>query len=80
MIKNLAFQEIFAKKLKTILVVRNPKAAALSYFQFAGSNDALEQIGAGATELTGFLEKYLEGSIPHGSWWEWNKCWIANSK
>jgi len=72
---HLAPREIFTQKRRNIVVVRNPKDTALSYFKFYQTEPTLASFRK--TEvLEEFLPMFLEGNVFYGSWWEWTKGWV----
>ena len=80
MVKNhlpphLAPQEIFSLQRKNVVIARNPKDTALSYFKFYQTNPNLMKFYT-SNGLEDFLDKFLEGDVAYGSWWIWTKNWI----
>ncbi|KAJ7304139.1 hypothetical protein JRQ81_011667 [Phrynocephalus forsythii] len=59
-------------KSKIIYVVRNPKDVVASHYHFAKFCDALEETGT----MEEFLEKFLNGNVVYGSWFDHVKGWI----
>ena len=72
---NLTPQEIFSLGRKNIVIARNPKDTALSYFKFYQTNPNLMKFYT-SNGLEDFLDKFLEGEVGYGSWWVWTKSWI----
>ncbi|CAH2252683.1 sulfotransferase 6B1-like [Pelobates cultripes] len=66
-------KSFFEKKVKTLLILRNPKDTAVSYYHFANKNPLLPSFDS--WEL--FFEAYMEGKVCFGSYFEyaldWNK-------
>ena len=73
---NLAPKEILSHKRKCIVVIRNPKDAALSLRKFYQNNVAQLVKFNKFKDLEDFLEHFLEGKVIYASWWRWNKAWI----
>ena len=76
---NLAPIDIFTKKRRTIIVVRNPKDVALSFNEFCQANPQLAKFYH-CDGLEEFLALFLEGEVPRSSWWDWTKEWIAKCR
>ncbi|OCT79938.1 hypothetical protein XELAEV_18026753mg [Xenopus laevis] len=66
-------QKFFDKKLKMLVVFRNPKDTAVSYFHFYNNNPMLPNYSSWDT----FFEDYMSGNVCWGSYFdhvlEWNK-------
>lgn len=75
----LAPREIFTHKRKNIVVLRNPKDTALSYYKFYQSEPTLKNYNP-ADNLEGFLDSFLAGKVSYGSWWDWTKSWVDSAK
>ena len=75
----LAPREIFTHKRKNIVVLRNPKDTALSYYKFYQSEPTLKNYNP-ADNLEGFLESFLAGKVSYGNWWDWTKSWVDSAK
>ena len=75
----LAPQEIFTHKRKNVVVLRNPKDTALSYYKFYQTEPTLVNFNP-SNNLEGFLEWFLLGKVSYGSWWDWTKSWVDSSK
>ncbi|KAE8601661.1 hypothetical protein XENTR_v10013751 [Xenopus tropicalis] len=66
-------KSLFNKQFKTLVVFRNPKDTALSYFHFYNNNPALPTYSSWDT----FFEDFMAGNVCWGSYFdhviEWNK-------
>ncbi|XP_063299671.1 sulfotransferase 6B1-like [Pelobates fuscus] len=66
-------KSFFEKKVKMLLIFRNPKDTAVSYYHFSNKNPVLPSFDS--WEL--FFEAYMEGKVCFGSYFEyaldWNK-------
>ncbi|KAJ1204780.1 hypothetical protein NDU88_000218 [Pleurodeles waltl] len=64
---------VFAKKIKTLVVFRNPKDAAVSYFHFYHNNPGLPTYDS----WDEFFECFMNGKVAYGSYFDhaiaWNK-------
>ena len=76
---HLAPNDIFAKKRKTIVVVRNPKDLALSFHEFYQSNPRLVKY-YDCDGLESFLDRFVKGDVLCGSWWDWTKAWVSKCR
>ncbi|XP_074785934.1 sulfotransferase 2B1 [Athene noctua] len=62
----------FTSKAKVIYTVRNPKDVLVSLYHFARIFRPYRDPGS----LEQFLEKFLEGDVPFGSWFEHVRGWL----
>ncbi|XP_078532582.1 sulfotransferase 6B1-like [Lissotriton helveticus] len=66
-------ETVFANKIKTLVVFRNPKDAAVSYFHFQNNNPALSNFDS----WDQFFECFISGKVGYGSYFDhaiaWNK-------
>ncbi len=69
-------KEIFEKKRKCILLLRNPKDTMASYYKFHRLNDALPT----PSTLDAFTQDFIAGKVTLGSVWDWNKNWLEHAK
>ena len=76
---HLAPREIFTRRRKNIIVTRNPKATALSYFNFYQNNPALTPY-LKSSKLSDFLDRFLTGEVNYGSWWNWTRHWLKHCR
>ena len=76
---SLAPQEIFTKKRRNIVVVRNPKDTAVSAHAFYHSAPSMKAF-APAENFDDFFPFFLNGKVNYGSWWDWTKDWIAKCR
>ncbi|XP_068034455.1 sulfotransferase 2B1-like [Anomalospiza imberbis] len=62
----------FASKAKVIYTVRDPKDVLVSLFHFARIFRPYKDPGS----LEEFMEKFLEGDVPFGSWFQHVRGWL----
>ncbi|KAK3707693.1 hypothetical protein RRG08_050508 [Elysia crispata] len=60
------------EKSKIVLCVRNPRDVAVSYFQFCANLKAIDYRGS----FDGFLNLFLNGSLPYNSWFDHVSSWL----
>ncbi|KAM8799312.1 sulfotransferase 2B1-like [Eudromia elegans] len=60
-------------RAKVIYVARNPRDVAVSFYHFHRLAKFLPEPGS----FDAFLERFLEGSVQYGSWFEHVKGWLA---
>ncbi|XP_071839787.1 sulfotransferase 1C2-like [Apostichopus japonicus] len=63
--------QLFTKRPKVIYVARNPKDAAVSYYNFTHLNTMLPNYG----DWSEFYEYFHRGLIPYGDWFEHVLSW-----
>ncbi|KAM4612486.1 sulfotransferase 1A1-like [Discoglossus pictus] len=63
-------------KAKVIYLARNPKDVAVSFYYFHKMAKFLQDPG----EFSEFLEKFLEGKVNYGSWFQHVKGWRKQRK
>ena len=71
---HIAPTEIFSRGRKNVLVFRDPKDAALSYYKLYQSGPNLRKHQS--PNLEHFLDRFLKGRLNYGNWWDWHKHWI----
>ncbi|KAE8601673.1 hypothetical protein XENTR_v10013758 [Xenopus tropicalis] len=59
------------KKVKTLLILRNPKDTAVSYFHFSNNNPILPSYDS--WDL--FFNDYINGKVCYGSFFDHNSAW-----
>ncbi|XP_053555340.1 sulfotransferase 2B1 [Bombina bombina] len=65
------FPSLLNSKAKVIYIARNPKDVAVSFFYFHKMAKFLQDPGS----FPEFLERFLEGKVNYGSWFEHVKGW-----
>ena len=76
---HLANREIFSMSKKSIILVRNPKDVALSFFEFYRKSFLLKRY-LKSPDISDFLDSFLEGKVNYGSWWNWTCNWIQHCR
>ncbi|XP_041418670.1 sulfotransferase 6B1-like [Xenopus laevis] len=64
-------KSFFEKKVKTLLILRNPKDTAVSYFHFSNNNPVLSSYGS--WDL--FFNDYINGKVCYGSFFDHSLAW-----
>ncbi|KAG8444220.1 hypothetical protein GDO86_009416 [Hymenochirus boettgeri] len=64
-------KSFFEKKVKTLLILRNPKDTAVSFFHFSNNNPVLPSYGS--WDL--FFKDYIEGKVCSGSYFDHTASW-----
>ncbi|KAG6922205.1 sulfotransferase family cytosolic 2B member 1-like, partial [Chelydra serpentina] len=62
----------FGSKAKVVYTLRNPKDVLVSYFYFSKMCTSYED----PKSFEQFLEDFLSGDVPHGSWFDHVKGWM----
>ncbi|XP_048781422.1 3-beta-hydroxysteroid sulfotransferase-like isoform X2 [Ostrea edulis] len=70
-------KQFLEKCCKIILVYRNPKDVAASYFNI---NNKMKSYNEGGLSFSEFLKCYLSGNVACGSWVNWMKEWKTFKK
>ncbi|XP_048884979.1 sulfotransferase 6B1-like [Brienomyrus brachyistius] len=61
----------FAKKTKIVVMFRNPKDTAVSYFHFTNNNPVLQT----AESWDKFYSDFMQGEVPWGSYFDYALAW-----
>ncbi|XP_042296132.1 sulfotransferase 2B1-like [Sceloporus undulatus] len=65
-------KSLLHSEAKVIYTLRNPKDVLISYYHFAKLYDGLKDPGT----VEEFLEEFLSGNVPIGSWFDHVKGWL----
>ncbi|KAM9316736.1 sulfotransferase 6B1-like [Gastrophryne carolinensis] len=67
-------KSFFEKKVKTVLILRNPKDAAVSYYKFHNSLPALPNYESWDM----FFKDYISGNVSYGSYFDFMSSWNSH--
>ncbi|KAM4042758.1 sulfotransferase 6B1-like [Anomaloglossus baeobatrachus] len=64
-------KSFFEKKTKILLILRNPKDAAVSYYHFTNNNPVLPSYSS----WDSFCEDFISGNVIYGSYFDFTRGW-----